>query len=66
MIVIEKEGLFKEALSDGVNIFAGSGFSLLPDENNKKLKNVKELSKTICEVFLPNNNISMNWINSLN
>lgn len=55
MIVIEKEGLFKEALSDGVNIFAGSGFSLLPDENNKKLKNVKELSKTICEVFLPNN-----------
>lgn len=51
MIKIENEELFKEAIYNKINIFAGAGFSSLPNEDNVILKNVKELSKSICETF---------------
>ena len=51
MLHIDKPEMFKEALSKGINIFAGAGFSKLPDSNGKYLPTANELCDDICSAF---------------
>ena len=51
MLRIDKANMFKEALINGVNIFAGAGFSKLPDPNGKSLPEASELCSDICSAF---------------
>lgn len=48
---IDKPDLFKQTLSNGINLFTGAGFSLLPDCDGKVLPASESLSKEICERF---------------
>lgn len=59
MLHIDKPEMFKEALSNGINIFAGAGFSKLPDSHGRCLPAANELCDDICSVFsIPS---SRNW-----
>lgn len=48
---IEHEDLLKRYLSDGINLFAGAGFSVLPDNEGNKLPTGLELKDEICNFF---------------
>lgn len=54
LLNIDKEGLFKKALEDGINLFTGAGFSSLPDKDGNYLPKADELAIEICEKFLIN------------
>jgi len=49
-VIIDREALFKEKLRTGINLFTGSGFSILPF-NGSSLPTGKELCKEVCEKF---------------
>lgn len=48
--IIDNEELFKEILQTGINLFTGSGFSVLP-YNGHSLPTGKTLCKEVCSVF---------------
>lgn len=50
-MIIDKENMFKAALMSGINIFAGAGFSTLPDPNGKYLPVASELCTEICSHY---------------
>jgi hypothetical protein len=51
-LVIENEHLFRDALSRGINLFLGAGFSgLAVDKNNKTLPIGGELQAELVEHF---------------
>jgi len=47
----ELETLFIHELTEGMNLFIGAGFSLLPDNNGNSLPTASELCKEVCERF---------------
>ena len=50
-IKIDHPNLFTEKLQNGINLFAGAGFSKLPDKDGKELPDASLLCEEICEVF---------------
>jgi len=50
-MIIDKENMFKAALATGINIFAGAGFSSLPDSTGNRLPLASELCAEICSHF---------------
>lgn len=46
-----QEDLFSYELSKGINLFLGAGFSVLPNDLNKKFPNAKELCEEVCAKF---------------
>lgn len=48
---IDNINLFKDALKNGVNLFVGAGFSVLPTPDGDVLPDAKSLAKEICEKF---------------
>lgn len=60
-IQIDKIEMFKEALSTGINLFTGAGFSKLPDATGNTLPDASELCGEICHNF----SISATYTNDL-
>ena len=60
-IQIDKIEMFKEALSTGINLFTGAGFSKLPDATGNTLPDASELCGEICHNF----SISATYANDL-
>lgn len=60
-IKIDKISMFKEALSTGINLFTGAGFSKLPDATGNSLPDASELCSEICDKF----SISATYSNDL-
>lgn len=50
-IKIEYENLFKQKLENGINLFTGAGFSVLPDDDNQKLPDASQLCGEIYKTF---------------
>lgn len=50
-MIIDKENMFRTALATGINIFAGAGFSRLPDLDGNYLPAASELCTEICSHF---------------
>lgn len=48
---IEYEELFKQKLTNGINLFTGAGFSVLPDTENVKLPDSQQLCEEIYKSF---------------
>lgn len=54
-IKIDFEHLLKEYMREGINIFAGAGFSILPNSKGESLPLGSELVNLLCEHFNYNN-----------
>lgn len=50
-IKIDRENLFKERLSSGINLFTGAGFAILPDDDGVCLPTAKLLCDELLEKF---------------
>lgn len=51
VIEIDNEETFKECLKNGINLFTGAGFSILPDVEGKELPLGNEYAKELSEHF---------------
>ena len=50
-IQIDNSAMFAEKLQNGINIFAGAGFSKLPNTDGSVLPDATSLCEEICEKF---------------
>lgn len=55
---IDNENIFLQKLRNGINLFLGAGFSLLPSPSGKELPKTSELLNEICEKFSINKSYS--------
>ena len=62
---IENEHLFNNALSTGINLFVGAGFSILAkDEDGNRLPLGSELSKELAAIFWNSSPVILEFPNS--
>ena len=55
---IDNENIFLQKLRNGINLFLGAGFSLLPSPSGKELPKTSELLNEICKKFSINKSYS--------